>query len=69
MGDISTTSTGGLMPLRAFLAWANIGPTKGYEIINSGEVEAVKVGRLTMIRRDSAERWAASLPAFKPKAA
>jgi hypothetical protein len=65
----TTTLTGGLMPLKDFLAWANIGPTKGYEIIAAGEVEAVKVGRLTMIRRDSAERWVASLPAFKPKAA
>lgn len=39
--------------------------TKTYELIASGELEAVKDGARTKITFESAERRAASLPRFK----
>lgn len=39
--------------------------TRTYELIASGELEAVKDGARTMIIVESAERRAASLPRFK----
>jgi hypothetical protein len=45
-----------------------VGRTKAYELIGAGAIEAVKVGRRTLIVLDSALRWAASLPKYAPKA-
>jgi len=45
-------------------AWG-IGRTRVYELINSGELRAVKCGTRTLILRHDAETWARSLPAIK----
>lgn len=47
---------------------AQYGPkrTKTYDMIATGKIQAVKIGPRTMITRESAERWAASLPRFTP---
>ena len=39
-----------------------IGRTKLYELINSGDIEAVKLGRRTLIRTASARAFIDSLP-------
>lgn len=36
-----------------------VGTTKGYELINSGELEIVKIGRATRITVESIKRFAA----------
>lgn len=39
-----------------------IGRTKLYELINSGEIEAIKLGRRTLIRAESARSFINGLP-------
>ena len=39
--------------------------TKTYQLINSGELIAVKSGRLTLIPHDVAEAWAQRLPKYQ----
>jgi len=44
-----------------------IGKTLAYDLINSGKLHAVKLGRRTLIPAEAAEAWAKSLPAFPNK--
>ncbi len=37
------------VPIPAFTKALGIGRTKGYELIEAGEVEAIKIGRRTLI--------------------
>jgi excisionase family DNA binding protein len=39
-----------------------------YRLLRDGTLTAVKVGRLTRIRREDAEAWAAALATYKPAA-
>lgn len=39
-----------------------VGNTKGYELINSGQLEAVKIGRATRITWDSIKRLIEAAP-------
>jgi excisionase family DNA binding protein len=48
-------------PRDAFAA-IGVGNTKGYELINAGELEAVKIGRSTRITWDSVKRLIATAP-------
>jgi excisionase family DNA binding protein len=48
-------------PKAAFAA-IGVGNTKGYELINSGELEAVKIGRSTRITWDSVKRLVETAP-------
>lgn len=50
---------------------AEYGPCRAsvYNMIRRGELEARKVGRLTVIPRAEAERWFAALPSFESAAA
>jgi hypothetical protein len=43
-----------------------VGHTKFYELLNAGAFKGVKNGTRLFISTDEAERWAASLPTFKP---
>lgn len=54
-----------LIPFREWCRLNNIGITTGYKLLNSQELHAVKVGKLTFIHRDESNRWAKSLPAYK----
>jgi excisionase family DNA binding protein len=38
--------------------------TRFYELLNSGALRAVKVGSSTFVRREDAEEWARTLPAY-----
>jgi hypothetical protein len=44
------------------------GVTKGYELINSGDLEAIKIGRATRITWDSVKRLVANAPRFAESA-
>ena len=50
-----------------FMAAFGLGRTTTYEEINAGRLTALKLGRKTLIPRDSAEAWLASLPALKTR--
>jgi excisionase family DNA binding protein len=52
------------IPIRDFCRRFHVGRTKAYELIASGAIEAVKVGRRTLIVEASAIHWAASLPTY-----
>jgi len=54
-----------LIPFRNWCKTNGFGITTGYKILNSKDISAVKVGKLTFIHRDEAARWAKSLPAYK----
>lgn len=43
----------------------SVGPSTTYQLMRSGELAGVKLGRHTKIKRSEAMRWAANLPAFK----
>jgi excisionase family DNA binding protein len=53
-----------LLSMKDFCARFGTGRTKAYELIHAGLLEAVKSGPKTLIRAESAERWANSLPPF-----
>jgi excisionase family DNA binding protein len=45
---------------------ASVGRTTIYKHIGSGELVAVKVGRLTRIRRSDLENWMRHLGTYRP---
>ena len=51
--------------IREFCDRYSIGRTRAYEEIAAGRLRAVKVGRRTLIPKDSAEAWLAALPDSK----
>jgi excisionase family DNA binding protein len=55
------------MDLASFCRQYSIGRVKTYELINAGELTAVKVGRKTLIPVNSAESWFGSLPKLRAK--
>ncbi|QXF12800.1 MULTISPECIES: helix-turn-helix domain-containing protein [Sphingopyxis] len=57
----------GSRPVNEFCAWARIGRTRFYEIINSGELRAVKYGRRTFVPTKAADEWLANCPAYRPQ--
>jgi excisionase family DNA binding protein len=54
------------LSIGAFSARYGVGKTKIYQLLNSGELPAVKIGTRTMIAVDAAERWRNGLPDYKP---
>jgi excisionase family DNA binding protein len=64
---VPDASTGALSP-DAFCREYNLGTTKLYELLKDGELKARKCGRRTLIAREEAERWFASLPVLEPAA-
>jgi excisionase family DNA binding protein len=54
----------GAFTIPAFCAWAQVGRTLAYELINRGQIKAVKVGVKTLIPKTEARAWLASLPAI-----
>jgi excisionase family DNA binding protein len=51
-----------LLTISEFCVWARIGRTKTYELIASGELTAIKIGRRTLIRFDHAAHWLETQP-------
>jgi len=52
------------MTVHEFSSWARVGRTKIYELIGSGELPAIKVGRRTYIRTAEAEAWLQACPNY-----
>lgn len=50
------------LTIRRFTESYGISRAKTYRLIESGELEAVKMGSRTLIPADSAEAWFANLP-------
>lgn len=50
-----------------FCAEMNCGKTKAYELLGTGEVEAIKLGKKTLIPRTEVERLRARLPRFQAR--
>ncbi len=54
--------------MRRFRQWCEdngFGYTTGYKKINSGEIQAIKVGNLTYITDEADACWKANLPTYK----
>lgn len=54
------------MTVDEFRSAYRIGLTRAYELIASGEIEARKVGRKTLVVTESVDAWFARQPAFVP---
>lgn len=54
-----------LLTIHQFCEAVNCGRTRAYQLINSGNVPALKNGKLTLIRRADMEKWIASLNPYK----
>jgi excisionase family DNA binding protein len=52
-----------LMTIENFRSYSNLGRTKTYELISSGELHSVRVGRRRFIPTNSARAWVESLSA------
>ncbi len=53
--------------MRRFRKWCDdnhFGPTTGYKKLKSGEIKALKVGKLTYITDEEDVRWKKNLPAY-----
>ena len=53
-----------LLTVREFCEVYGVGRTRAYSLMQAGAIEAVKIGASTRITVESAEAWAASLPAW-----
>jgi excisionase family DNA binding protein len=69
MNQMMNDDVDGAFTVSAFCAWANVGRTFTYALINRGQLKAVKVGGKTLIPKNAARAWLASLPALEPHAA
>jgi excisionase family DNA binding protein len=54
------------LTINEFCAAFNCGRTKAYELIGTGEVEAIKLGKKTLIPYAELERLQARLPRMRP---
>ena len=54
-----------LMPFRDWCRVNGFGVTTGYKLANANQIKIVKLGKLSMVTRLEAERFASSLPAYK----
>ena len=53
------------MTIEEFRAFSRLGRTKIYELLGSGELGAIKVGRRTLISSEAAQTWLAGQPAYR----
>jgi excisionase family DNA binding protein len=58
----------GAFTIGDFCAWANVGRTFTYDLINRGLLKAVKIGGKTLVPKTEARAWLSSLPAITPRA-
>ena len=56
------------LTINQFCAAVPCGRTKTYELIADGEIEAIKLGKKTLIPRAELERLQARLPRIRPRA-
>src|SRR5687768_5397515 len=56
-----------LLSIAGFIDMYGVRRTKVYEMLDKGELRAVKIGRLTRIRAEDAQMWAEGLETYKSK--
>lgn len=54
------------LTIEEFRAWSRLGRTKIYELLASGDLKAIKVGRRTLISGEAAQAWLDAQPAYSP---
>ena len=54
-----------LVPREEAFVMLGVGSTRGYQLINSGLIDAVKLGGKTLIRAESLRRFVAGLPSAR----
>ena len=59
----------GLLTVQEFCSRFGCGRTRAFELLAEGKITARRFGARTLIERQSAEAWAASLPKWSPKEA
>lgn len=59
-----TTIKPACLTINEFSEWARMGKTRVYEEIGKGALQAIKVGRRTLILMESAEAWLGAQPAI-----
>ena len=57
-----------LLSIPDFCRENKVSRSYAYRMLRDGTLKGVKVGRLTRIRREDAEAWAAKLHSYKPAA-
>ncbi len=62
MQNESTHTDVGAMSINSFCKWANIGRTKYYELVASGEIRPRRIGGKPVILMREAETWLNNLP-------
>ena len=62
---MNNTDNDGAFTIYDFCAWAHVGRTFAYSLINRGQLKAVKVGGKTLIPKAEARAWLASLPSLR----
>ena len=55
-----------VMTIGEFSEVYSVGRTMVYELLKTGQLEALKSGGKTVITTEAAEKWLASLPRFVP---
>lgn len=48
-------------------AMIRVGRTKFYQLLNAGEIKAVKIGKKTLIQDKELENWIYALPTYHSK--
>jgi hypothetical protein len=56
----------GLKSIKEFCATHGLGPSTVYNLLNTKQLEGVKLGPKTFIRPEAEAKWMASLPAYEP---
>ncbi|MBL8642110.1 MAG: helix-turn-helix domain-containing protein [Alphaproteobacteria bacterium] len=56
-----------LLTIPEACAMIRVGRTKFYQLLNAGEIKAVKIGKKTLILETSIHEWIFSLPSYKIK--
>ena len=64
----SRQSTAVMLTIAQFGARYQVCRTRVYQLLNNGELNAVKSGRLTLIPLAEADAWAERLPKYEPGA-
>jgi excisionase family DNA binding protein len=65
---VAPAAQASLLTIPDFCRENSISRSKAYGLFKDGTLKAVKVGRLTRIRRQDAEAWAAALTTYEPAA-
>jgi excisionase family DNA binding protein len=60
--------TNELITLRDWCKMMSIGMTTAYKLMKAGQLNAVKIGKLTMITREETQRFISNLPAAEFRA-